>query len=189
MEGLDLMEVAANVPADAVLNPFTVIVDTREQLPYTFPGLVTDAKAGRKSLFVPTRELGLPAGDYSIDGYADKVAIERKSYADLAGTLTMRRQQFLRELTALAAMPVAWVVCEVDLATMMTSGPTHSHVLPKTLWRSIMAFQVRFPTVHWWLCPSRDVAEAVTFRLLEKWWNEMMRKESEHLPETVEGDF
>jgi ERCC4-type nuclease len=46
----------------------TVVVDTREQEPYTFdPRSVTVIRRA------------LPAGDYSIEGHEDSVAVERKT--------------------------------------------------------------------------------------------------------------
>lgn len=164
----------------AVVNPtapFTVAIDTREQLPYTFTGLKSDAVAGCRPLVVPTSRLTLPAGDYSIDGYCDQVAVERKSYADLAQTLTHGRRRFVKELERLNRLTMAWVVCEVDFAGMMAGPPAYSQVNPKTLWRSVAAFQIRYPRVHWWLLPGREVAEAMTYRLLEKWWGETVRND------------
>ncbi len=47
-------------------NGFTIVIDSREQRPYQFPGAVVKT---------------LPTGDYSIVGLTDRVAIERKSKA------------------------------------------------------------------------------------------------------------
>lgn len=162
--------------AGSLTSPFRVLVDTREQLAYGFHQIKADAVANFATIKVAMSPCTLAAGDYSIDGYADRVAVERKSYADLAGTLTRGRQRFIREIEKLAAMPVAWVVTEANLTTMRKVPPPHSAVLPKTLWRSIMALQVRFPNVQWWLCDGREEAEGVTYRLLEKWWQEWVDK-------------
>ena len=156
--------------------PFTVLVDTREQAAYLFTGMKADARQGRKRLGVPLKKCTLGQGDYSIDGYADKVAVERKSYSDLAQTLTTGRERFVRELERLSSLTTAWVVCEVSLRQMMLGPPQYSEVLPKSLWRSIMGFQVQFPKVHWWLVESREVAEVTTYRLLEKWCVEWVEK-------------
>lgn len=151
-------------------SPFTLAIDTREQLPYDFVGLKADARQGNKPLHVATRVMTLSAGDYSIDGFADQVAVERKSYADLAGTLTQGRDRFERELAKLNAMTVAWVVCEVGFNQMMAGPRTWSKVNPKTIWRSMFAYQVRFPKVHWFCHGDRAVCQSVTYRVLEKWW-------------------
>lgn len=62
------------------MKSFTVIVDTREKRPLSFTGH-------------PVVRRGLRTGDYSIDGYADKIAIERKSLPDLLGSLTSGRKR------------------------------------------------------------------------------------------------
>jgi len=54
---------------DSVDSPFRVLVDTREQLPYTFAGLSTDSAQKYRPLRVRTLTSALSAGDYSIEGY------------------------------------------------------------------------------------------------------------------------
>jgi ERCC4-type nuclease len=73
---------------------FTVLVDTREQLPFTFADLRSDARDGRRPLVVPTRIETLTTGDYSLDGSTDKIAIERKSCSDLLHSLGHDRDRF-----------------------------------------------------------------------------------------------
>jgi len=71
----------------------TIIVDTREQLPYSFdPALC--AVERRK----------LDAGDYSLAGFEHRVAVERKSLDDFAATLTTtaRRRRFYAELARMS---------------------------------------------------------------------------------------
>lgn len=48
--------------------------DNREQNPYTF-----------RSWDVEIRQDALPAGDYSLAGFEDRVAVERKNLDDLVG--------------------------------------------------------------------------------------------------------
>jgi len=66
-----------------------IIVDTREQHPLEF----------RKSKEVQGTVLKkLNVGDYSIEGYEHKIAIERKSPQDLFGTLGKGHKRFKREI-------------------------------------------------------------------------------------------
>ncbi len=67
-----------------------ITVDSREQHPYDFQGITA---AGRP-VEVTTITAGLKSGDYSIAGYEDAVAVERKSLSDLYGTLTSGRDRF-----------------------------------------------------------------------------------------------
>ncbi|HEY1192336.1 MAG TPA: hypothetical protein VGE74_32230, partial [Gemmata sp.] len=63
--------------------PGTILIDTREQQPYTFAGFRADKRDGGGPLVVDTETVGLSSGDYSLAGYADRIAVERKSLNDL----------------------------------------------------------------------------------------------------------
>lgn len=66
-----------------------IVIDTREQLPLHF----------RKSKNLEGTVRGtLSTGDYSIEGFEDKIAIERKSSSDLFGSLGKGRERFKREI-------------------------------------------------------------------------------------------
>ena len=168
---------------DYLLCPFTIIVDSREQAPYHFRGFKADAIQKYRPLVVRTVVAGLASGDYSIEGFEDRVACERKSLADLYGTLGGGRERFERELQRLAEMEFAAVVIEADWNAIIGSPPPQSKLLPKTVYRSIIAWQQEFPTVHWWACESRDFAERTTFRILERFW----KREQRRLKEEAKG--
>ena len=81
-------------------SPFTILVDTREQRPWTFKKI--PGYKGQGTLNVPCewQSLGNNLGDYTIKG-ADhpvtqwRVSIERKSGGDLFSTILNRRAQFI----------------------------------------------------------------------------------------------
>lgn len=158
--------------AKPVVCPFTIIVDTREQRPFTFQALRTDADKGRRPLHVSTYRDCLPSGDYSIAGADYSVLIERKSKDDLFGTIGQGRARFQRELERLAQADYAAVVVEADWSMMHHVPPAYSQLTLKTVFRSVVAWQVRFPNVHWWFCPGRAFAEVATFRILERVWKD-----------------
>ncbi|HZT79596.1 MAG TPA: ERCC4 domain-containing protein [Gemmataceae bacterium] len=155
--------------------PFTVLIDHREKRPFRFAGLRADAKQGRRPLTVPTRRVQLQTGDYTVEGLEDRVAVERKSLEDLFGTLAQCRDRFERELIRLARCDFAAVVIEADWLTILASPPERSELRPKSVFRSVLAWQQRHPTVHWWACWNRAFAETVTFRLLERFWKESQK--------------
>lgn len=62
---------------------FTIIVDTREQKPWVFD----NSKLGT-----------LKTGDYSIEGYEDRIGIERKSTDDFAQSIGKGRTRFMKEM-------------------------------------------------------------------------------------------
>ena len=88
--------------------PATVIIDTREQEPYSFdPRLAT--AVGR----------ALPAGDYSVDGLEACVAVERKTLDDFVSTVIHSRERFRAELQKLAAYRAACVVVETGITDIL----------------------------------------------------------------------
>jgi hypothetical protein len=158
--------------ADPPAFPCTVVIDTREQHPYAFAHIPADAYQGEGLLAVRTEVRTLRSGDYSLAGYEARVAVERKSKADLFGTIGQGRERFERELARLNGMQFASVVVEAEWSEIFRDPPPHTQVLPKTINRSVLAWKQRFPRVHWELWPGRAAAEAITFRILERFWKE-----------------
>lgn len=155
--------------------PFTLIIDRREKHPYRFLGLRADAKFKNVPLAIPTAFGFLKSGDYSILGFEDRVAIERKSVVDLYSTLGQHRDRFQREHERMAALDFAAVVIEGSWDRVLNHPPEWSRLLPKTVYRTALAWQIRYG-VHWIPCEDRRMGEVTTFRLLEKWWAEVQRK-------------
>ena len=104
----------------------TIIQDTREQRPWSFPD------------YVRVRVGTLPAGDYALDG--DKhFAIERKSLDDFVGTIFSGWERFCRELQRMdaAGYPAKVIIIEADYADLMMRddgaggiiAPQHRHNL------------------------------------------------------------
>ncbi len=153
-----------------LLSPFTVLVDTREQLPYSFCGFFTDRKDGGLPLVVSTRTVGLQSGDYSVDGYADQVSVERKSLADLYSTFGKGRARFEHELARLDMMPFANVVVESSLGQAVANPPLRTRLKPKTIMRSVIAWRYRYQRIHWHFVDDRRLAEILTYRLLERFY-------------------
>lgn len=119
----------------------------------------------------------LASGDYSIYGMQMDVAVERKSLADLFGTLGQGRERFERELERLelerlANMQFAAVMVESTWQEVIESPPPHSDLNPKTIVRSVIAWQQRYLNVHWTFAGPRALAEAMTLRILERYWKE-----------------
>ena len=73
---------------------------------------------------------------------------------------------------ASAADEPPWSRWLAMLAAAMPGPPAHSQLNPKTVFRTITAWEVRYPNVHWHLCPNREFAEVKTFRLLERFIRE-----------------
>lgn len=144
------------------------MIDNREKLPYTFDGLRADAREGGGPLAVPVKVATLASGDYSLEGFETRIAVERKSLADLFGTIGQGRERFERELARLNEFEFAAVVVEAEWSEILSGGPIHSKLSPKTVFRSVNAWEQRYTRVHWHFLPGRDIAEVKTFRVLER---------------------
>lgn len=194
MAAADLTEAAPG----CIRTPFTILQDSQEKAPWSFTGLrarsFIDSEQREYVPNIIVRCLGIGVGDYSLDGYEGRVAIERKSPADFAGTLLGwerkidtpaaraewdtrnsidRRKRFKRELAKLAAMESAAVVVEASLGACLDSAPQWGKRTAaenaKYLLATALAWQQEF-RVPWIFCDDRRLAEVAAFRLLEKFW-------------------
>lgn len=150
------------------MNSLTIIIDTREQRPFTF-----DAINPAPKTLITT----LKTGDYSVLGYEGKVCVERKSLKDLFGSCGNGRSRFENEIMRMAEFEYAAIVAECDWQSILRCPPRHSQLLPKTILASVIAWQQRFG-VHFWACPNRAFAEKLTYRILERYYRDKTCKQS-----------
>lgn len=132
----------------------SIIADSREQLPYDLPGATRGT---------------LSTGDYSIEGYEDKVAIERKTLADFLGCVGRGRDRFQRELERLSSYACPAIVIEATLEDILRHRENEdifSNVHPHAAVNSLIAWSVRY-RIPVWLAGDRASGEALTFRILQ----------------------
>lgn len=140
--------------------PFTIIIDTREQTPFSFEGLATVRRT-------------LNAGDYSIEvdgeSWGDRVAVERKSKNDAWSCVGDGRPRFERCLVRLAALDRAAIVIECSLTNMAIAPLQVKRVTPATAVGSYISWsmQYRLPV---FFCDTRHFAERVTARYLASYF-------------------
>ena len=79
-----------------------IIEDSREQTPLSFDGLRG----------VDVIRQGLKTGDYSLQGYESQLCFERKSVADLVGTLIGGHERFLREMERMKDFEIKYILVE-----------------------------------------------------------------------------
>jgi hypothetical protein len=116
---------------------YAVLVDTREQIPWEFPG---------------SRPATLKTGDYTLEGFETSLCVERKrNTGEIAANLTQDR--FERELGRMDEFPFSFVVCEFTLADLLAfprnSGiPPHRwkwvRLTPQFLLKRVMELQLAF---------------------------------------------
>jgi DNA excision repair protein ERCC-4 len=129
-----------------------VAIDTREQKPYRFP--LSEVKT-------------LPTGDYSIVGFENRIAIERKTKEDAYSSLGQGRARFERELQRLSHLDYAAVVIETSLPDFLCA-PAFSRMNPKAAAASIVAWSVKY-RVCVFFAGDRLHGNALTRQLLEKY--------------------
>lgn len=168
------------------VSPFDILIDTKEQKPWTFRGI--PGNSGQGSILVKWywESLGTGNGDYSIRGFIDsdgtpRVSIERKSLDDLYSTILSRRENFVRELTQLNDMEYSAIIVEAHLDQVMTHVPKYWKEMELTVdqqlgkQRSVMgsiyAWQYRYRNVRWWFIP-RKYCSIVCYRLFSRFYEE-----------------
>jgi ERCC4-type nuclease len=135
------------------LEELAILVDTRERYPWRF---------GRQR-GVSLERRALPVGDYAIEapgGHGLAAVVERKSLADLAGSLVDGSLNYL--LAELAAMPRAAVVVEDRYAGVFKL----EHVQPGFVADLLGALAVRYPAVPIVFCDTRPLAQEWAYRYL-----------------------
>lgn len=156
-----------------------VAVDSREQAPYSFLN-IPRPKAGRRVtdgewFEIITEVHGLKEGDYSIAGTERLVAVERKSLADLYGTLAGGRERFKAEIERLESYDTAAVVIEASWDEIIRPEHYHddwkSRLDPRSVFGTIISWSARHPNIHWFPCSGRRLAEITTFEILRKAWD------------------
>ena len=141
-----------------------IITDTREQLPYQFENYQVEISTS-----------ALMAGDYSLAGFQDRVAIERKSLDDLIGCLTGKdRSRFEKELARAGSFERFAVIVEASLEDISFKR-YRSAMSPHSVIQSIMAFYIRYG-VPFVFCGSRDAAEYLTYSILQKYLYEIEKR-------------
>jgi len=80
----------------------TIIEDSREQNPLSFDGF-RDVNVVRQ---------GLKTGDYSIQGYEDRVCFERKAIGDAVSTLINGHTRFLKEMERMRDFEANYILIE-----------------------------------------------------------------------------
>ena len=140
-----------------------IVVDTREQVPFPFVGYPAAIESGT-----------LTDGDYSLAGFERRVAVERKSLADLVGCLGTDRARFQRELARLRGYDSAVVVVEAPVEDLR-GGRYRGELDAGAAWQSVLAFSMRY-RVPFIFGRDRADAEKITFDFLRHFHRDRVRE-------------
>lgn len=153
----------------------TIIRDSREQLGWSFNGEGDSFDVVRAAL---------PAGDYSLAGYENRIAIERKSLEDFCGTVIRCRGRFEDELEKLRNYEFAAVIVEASLEDV-EQHRYRMAVHPNALLGSAVAIHMDYG-VPVLFAGGREQARNYTHRLLARFFERAKRRERE-LPQPSQG--
>lgn len=142
----------------------TIVIDSREQQPYHFD--------------LPTTVAGLKVGDYSLAGFEDRIAIERKTVDDLITCLSSGRDRFERELERGRDLDYFALVIEADLKSL-AGGEYRSRMNPESVIQSLLTFSVRYRLPIFFV-GDRQTGQRVTESLLSKYARETIRNRNLH---------
>ena len=137
-----------------------IAIDTREQNAWTFSRISPRPDVVFKHL---------KTGDYSIEGYEDRITIERKSLEDAYSSTGKGRKRLEREFERMRLFDYAAIVVEADLYTIARHPPEHSQMNPKSVFRTLLSWSMKY-NVKVWPCPDRQFAEKTTYLLLSFWY-------------------
>lgn len=147
-----------------------IVVDSREQRPYLFDSSTTSVCRA-----------ALPAGDYSLAGFEDRIAIERKSLDDFVNTVIHGRDRFRAELDKFATYEYAAIVIEASVEDLL-AGRFQSKANPVSLfaiWCSIVADR-KIPA---FFLSDRQTAQAAVQQILCRLWKAAVAAEAAAIAE------
>lgn len=144
----------------------TIIVDSREQMPYVFsPDSFCAGSCTKK----------LNSGDYSISGLEDYFTVDRKRNTS-EWSQNVIDERFERELDRMRQIPHSFILCEFGLADILSfpvnSGiPTYKHsgikIRPEFILKRTMEIQVQYPTKIFF-CGDRTTAIKTLTSLMKR---------------------
>lgn len=115
-----------------------MLQDRREQLPLSFPS---------DPILTEVRKETLPIGDYQPefeDGTRPPVVFERKSVADLAGTLTTGYSRFKAEMLRAKEAGLSLIVIVEDSLTKVRKGAPYSQESGESLLQRCFTLMLRY---------------------------------------------
>jgi len=147
------------------MNDFTIITDSREQIPWLFTSISPMPKVIIK---------GLKTGDYSIENHSESgIAIERKNKADLFGSCGKGRDRLQREFERMALFDYSAIVIERTMGDCIKNPPESTKMKPKAVINTMLSWSIRYG-VHVWFVEDRILAEKICFGLFKHFWKQQL---------------
>lgn len=139
----------------------TILIDSREQIPFFVGGLYI----GESYCKPHTKRTCLKTGDYSIEGYSDIIAIERKSRADFWQSITHERKRFESEIIRLSEFKHKCVIIEGDFDSCISAKKYGRKISPLAISATVASWQVRY-NIPFYFLRGRKEAEIFALQTL-----------------------
>jgi DNA excision repair protein ERCC-4 len=126
------------------------------ELSHCRPVIAVDSREQDRLKFthLESKVVGLFTGDYSLYKNELRACIERKSIADLIGSISVGRERFERELIRMRGYPFRRLVIIGDRSDI-EEHRYRSRMLPKAILHTLAAYEIRFEVpVSWFPTPE-----------------------------------
>lgn len=143
-----------------------ILVDYREKKPYDFPGI--DGSQ--------IKEESLNVGDYTLVGFEDRFAVERKTLDDLATSLGTDRERFEDEVRRGQSLDEFVVVIEAPARDVYRYSNSsycpnyYSNITPNSVIGTVEKWPDKYDTLRFLWANNRKGGMEETLRLLDKWY-------------------
>jgi len=130
------------------MDKYRIVVDTREQKPLWHKDVIVEK---------------LNVGDYSIEGYQNRFAIERKSPQDLFGTLDGGHKRFKKELQRAANYDYFAIVIDSSFSKCLNkefTGSYFSKMKGFVIMQIVFTLHVKYG-INIWFCSTRTESKQV----------------------------
>lgn len=138
------------------MSGFTIVIDSREQLPYRFEGYETVVEK-------------LETGDYSVVGFENVFAVERKSLSDFLKSITWERKRFKKEIERGDDLLGFVVVIESSVQDILNWNYKRK-VHPNSVMGTVNNWE-EYHSVEFEWAGDRSNAEQQTIETLERWYS------------------
>ncbi|SOB60615.1 ERCC4 domain protein [Pseudodesulfovibrio profundus] len=143
------------------MSDFTIIVDSREQAPFTFERFPVSVEVGT-----------LTTGDYAIKHFEHRFGWERKSLEDLYGSMFQGRERFAREMHRARGYEYFAVVVEAPYSVLFEQMPRRKGN-PKAFVNSCRSWAQKNGIQFWFartMGNARAEAEAEMYQQMRLMW-------------------
>ena len=132
-----------------------IVIDDREKQPFEFPG-------------VDTETARLETGDYTVKGFENEFAVERKSLDDLARSVGTGRSKFEAEIRRAQQMNNFAVVIESSRRDAQ-AGNYYSQIHPNAVILTVDKLPMKHRILEFLLANNPDQAAQETLQRLDRW--------------------